>query len=77
MKCTKFLSKPSTDIQGLTKCTKLVMDEMYEIGCKISKPSPDHYVVSLRKCSHDLIVCAVGLLRSLKINTQEFALSQL
>ena len=32
MKCTKLLSKPSTDFWGSVKCTKFVMDEMYEIG---------------------------------------------
>ena len=32
MKCTKFLSKPSTGFWGSMKCTKLVMDEMYKIG---------------------------------------------
>ena len=32
MKCSKLLSKPSTDFWGSVKCTKFVMDEMYEIG---------------------------------------------
>ena len=32
MKCTKLHRKPSTDIWGSVKCTKLVMVEMYEIG---------------------------------------------
>ena len=32
MKCTKLLSKSSAGFWGLMKCTKLVMDEMYEIG---------------------------------------------
>ena len=32
MKCTKLLSKPSTDFWGSVKRTKLVMDKMYEIG---------------------------------------------
>ena len=37
MECTKLLSKPSADIWGSMKCTKLVMDEMYEIGRFIAK----------------------------------------
>ena len=32
MKCTKLLSKLSTDFLGSMKCTKFVMGEMYEIG---------------------------------------------
>ena len=32
MECMKLLSKPSTRFWGSMKCTKLVMDEMYEIG---------------------------------------------
>ena len=32
MKCTKLVSKPSTDFWGSLKCTQFVMDEMYEIG---------------------------------------------
>ena len=32
MKCTKLLSKPSADFWGSVKCTKFLMDEMYEIG---------------------------------------------
>ena len=32
MKCTKLLSKRSTDFWGSVECTKFVMDEMYEIG---------------------------------------------
>ena len=32
MKCTKLLSKPSADFWGSVRCTKFVMDEMYEIG---------------------------------------------
>ena len=30
MKCTKLLSKLSTDFWGLMKCTTFVMDEMYK-----------------------------------------------
>ena len=37
MKCTKLLSKPRTGLWGSMKCTKLVMDEMYEIGRFIGK----------------------------------------
>ena len=40
------------------------MDEMYKIGCKISKPSTGYYVVPL----DDLIVYVVGLLQSLNMN---------
>ena len=32
MKYTKLLSKSSTDFWVSVKCTKFVMDEMYEIG---------------------------------------------
>ena len=64
MKCTKLLSNPSTDICGLIKCTNLVMDEMYEIGCKISKPSTNYYVVLLHKWLHVLVVCVGSLLQS-------------
>ena len=53
------------------------MDEMYEIGCKISKASTDYYVVPFHKWLRDLVACVVGLLRSLNMNTEEFALSQL
>ena len=53
------------------------MDDMYEIGRKISKPNTDYYVAPLHYWPHDLVVCVVGLLPSLNINTQEFALSQL
>ena len=53
------------------------MNEMYEIGCKISKASTGYYFVPLIKWPHGFVVCVVGLLRSLNMNTQEFALSQL
>ena len=31
MKCTKLHSKSSTDFWGSFRCTKFMMDEMYEI----------------------------------------------
>ena len=37
MKCTNLLSKPITEFWGSIKCTKLVIDEMYEIGWSIAK----------------------------------------
>ena len=77
MKCTKLLSKPSRAFGRSMRCTKLAMDDMYEIGRKISKPNTDYYVAPLHYWPHDLVVCVVGLLPSLNINTQEFALSQL
>ena len=49
MKFTKLLSKPSTDFWGLMKYTKLVIDENYEIGRKVDKPSKGYCDVSLRK----------------------------
>ena len=53
------------------------MDEIYEIHRKISKPSTDYCVVPFPKQSYDLVACIVGLLRSLNMNTPEFALSRL
>ena len=41
--CAKLHSKPSTGIWGLMKCTKLLMDEIYQIGC--GKPSTGYWVV--------------------------------
>ena len=74
MKCMKLLSKPGTDFWGPTKCTKLMMDEMYEISCKIRLASTNYCCT---KSMYDLVVCVVCLLSSLNMNTAEFALRQL
>ena len=50
VKSTELLSKPNAGIWGFMKYTKLVMDEMYEISCKISKASTDYYVLPLHPC---------------------------
>ena len=55
MKCMKLLSKPGTGFCGSRKCTKLVMDEMYEIRCKISKASTDYCVVPNSRMSYNHI----------------------
>ena len=49
MKCTKLLSQSSTEFWGSMKCTRLVMDEMYEIRHKIRKASTDCCVAPLHK----------------------------
>ena len=53
MKCTKLLSKPSTDFWGSVKCTKFVMDEMYEM---------DQFLSELQyECSR---ICVVSVVRA-------------
>ena len=72
MKCTKLLSKPSTDFWGSVKCTKFVMDEMYEIGqflaefkyeyCRICVVSVVRVLVS-SEIDVDVVVLVVRVVR--------------
>ena len=72
MKCTKLLSKPSTGFGGWVKCTKLVMDEMYEINGKNSKGSTDYCVLPLHPCCRFIAkfeyeycrICVVAVVRA-------------
>ena len=45
MKYTKLLSKPGTGFRGSINYTNFVMNEMYEISCKLSEANTNYCAV--------------------------------